>query len=764
MKQITFMTLLLITLIIPLGSDLELKDNSFDNLPSTSVEPLQKFSQRKILSNNVQYGSTSPIRIDNNSDFHAQAAAGNWSGDGSSANPYMIQRLTIIGPSDRVLIEIRYTDVHFHIRNCFLSKGYTGIQFYNVSYGYLSSNTVVNTSGPGIALLNSDYNLLFNNTITHNRGTGISLYNSDYNDLSNNTVSKTNESGITLLDSDHNLIFNNSVFNNLATGIQLKSASYCNLSYNTVSNNSERGISVSGVFQRWDSVNFIYGLKLVDNLVTYNFGGGILLNITQYPTLEYNIIANNTSNGIDLIHTSFGNIEGNTIANNTGYGIYIPEAIGYGEDYGYNSIQINNFIGNNIEIGSQAFDSVLSGISNFASNHWDDWSSPDYDGDGIVDHVYPIAGKAYNHDFSPRVLLNHLLFGEITYPNRYETCSGDVTVRWTSAIDLLGRNLTYSVLYSTSNGKVWYPVKTGIKKLFYDWDTTTTISWAESVLVRIEVSSVDGTWVMDETIYTNRIMIDNRRDSYTFLISPIIGEVLHGSVVIEWAAAIDIFGHSVTYLLSYSPDNGDSWVILGSDLQTTSYSWDTTYVKDGSQYLIRVDTSWRMGVKYSVTSDTFTINNHHHLQPFTILSPQGAERLSDLITIQWSLAEDLFHHEVTYSLSYSADLGLHWVTLVSNLTKTSFLWDTTLVDDGAQYLIQVNASCTEGSWYATSSVAFTIVSTLLTSNFSLTRSSTTNSPSGASITLISIFEFLELGSILFFVMVMVLVVRRHRVF
>ena len=44
------------------------------------------------------------------------------------------------------------------------------------------------------------------------------------------------------------------------------------------------------------------------------------------------------------------------------------------------------------------------------------------------------------------------------------------------------------------------------------------------------------------------------------------------------------------------------------------------------------------------------------------------------------------------SLYYSADGGSSWTLLDSGLTTTSFEWNTTLVADGDQYLIRLDAS------------------------------------------------------------------------
>jgi hypothetical protein len=128
---------------------------------------------------------------------------------------------------------------------------------------------------------------------------------------------------------------------------------------------------------------------------------------------------------------------------------------------------------------------------------------------------------------------------------------------------------------------------------------------------------------------------------------------------------------------------------------------------DGSEYLISVNATSTEGLQDNITSkNTFTINNRHHLQQFIVLAPLGGETYFSLVTIQWTPAVDLFNHAVTYSVAYSADDGTSWTILTSNLTTTTYNWDSTSVADGSQYRIQVNASCESVAWQVATSDTF----------------------------------------------------------
>ncbi|MFX0013694.1 MAG: right-handed parallel beta-helix repeat-containing protein [Promethearchaeota archaeon] len=107
-------------------------------------------------------------------------------------------------------------------------------------------------------------------------------------------------------------------------------------------------------------------------------------------------------------------------------------------------------------------------------------------------------------------------------------------------------------------------------------------------------------------------------------------------------------------------------------------------------------------------SDLSPLVTPYHLLPAVIISPSGGPIFSGNITLQWTPATDLNSHPITYLVSYSTDKGISWIILIANLSTTSYIWDSTTVGNGTQYLIRVNASCTQGFWYATTSGAIFI--------------------------------------------------------
>jgi parallel beta-helix repeat protein len=79
-----------------------------------------------------------------------------------------------------------------------------------------------------------------------------------------------------------------------------------------------------------------------------------------------------------------------------------------------------------------------------------------------------------------------------------------------------------------------------------------------------------------------------------------------------------------------------------------------------------------------------------------IISVQIEATYSDSWPIQWTPAIDSFGHHVFYSLFYSLDGGNSWVQLGSNLTETTYTWDTTTVSNGENYVLKLQVACSEG--------------------------------------------------------------------
>ncbi|MFX1516139.1 MAG: right-handed parallel beta-helix repeat-containing protein [Promethearchaeota archaeon] len=101
---------------------------------------------------------------------------------------------------------------------------------------------------------------------------------------------------------------------------------------------------------------------------------------------------------------------------------------------------------------------------------------------------------------------------------------------------------------------------------------------------------------------------------------------------------------------------------------------------------------------YPLTSPNNPIVNHFLSSNPIVLYPNGGETLSGTIEIEWSATSDTWGHLITYTVYYSADGGTTWNELDSGLTATSYDWDTTTLANGTNYLVKVNATCSEYLW------------------------------------------------------------------
>ncbi|MFX0209397.1 MAG: hypothetical protein ACFFDT_25660, partial [Candidatus Hodarchaeota archaeon] len=230
-----------------------------------------------------------------------------------------------------------------------------------------------------------------------------------------------------------------------------------------------------------------------------------------------------------------------------------------------------------------------------------------------------------------------------------------------------------------------------------------------------------------------KFTIQNHILSIPTIIYPNGGEILIGSITIQWESSNDNQGHAINYSIFFF--NGSAWEIVVEGLETNMYQWDTTYHSDGSDYAIAVITVCSEGyMAYDMSDDIFSILNSgtepHTLSEPTILFPNGGETLTGIVTTYWTPSIDSLGHAVTYSIFYSTDGGTTWILLVSDKTSALYQWDTTSFNDGTNYLIMVNASCSAGLWQIDiSDGAFTIANPEIT-----TTPPTTTTTSTATIT------------------------------
>ncbi len=305
----------------------------------------------------------SPIRIDSNADF--DAAHGVSAGDGSEADPWIVQGWDIDGTGFGYCIYVGNVTDHFVIMDCELYSATkvrqwpyfpcSSIVLFNATNGYVhdnllhdnewygicldssSNNTISGNSAylnwVGIHLDNSSYNDILDNHVYLNSDSGMWIYYSNDNNFARNSIEK-NDQGIYFEASSDNLVEENICQNSTAyEGISLKIGSDNNVfANNSLINNRNHGISLWGSDGNliWNNTcqgnghDGIYessstGNDIIENII-YGNHGGITIDGSVGSDVLDNDVSGNTHTGISLGNSEFIFLEGNLMTAN---GIHI---------------------------------------------------------------------------------------------------------------------------------------------------------------------------------------------------------------------------------------------------------------------------------------------------------------------------------------------------------------------------------------------------------------------------------------------------------
>ncbi|MFX0207509.1 MAG: nitrous oxide reductase family maturation protein NosD [Candidatus Hodarchaeota archaeon] len=139
-----------------------------------------------------------------------------------------------------------------------------------------------------------------------------------------------------------------------------------------------------------------------------------------------------------------------------------------------------------------------------------------------------------------------------------------------------------------------------------------------------------------------------------------------------------------------------------------------------------------------LTSPTALIT--HLLCDPTIVFPNGGEVLNETITVFWRATIDSLGHPITYSVYYSSDGGNTWVLLASNISGTAYVWNTSSLAIGSNYMVKVVTKCSEGLIAEDSSDStFTLLNIYPTTSSSLTTTTTSGLSSTPGLSIIIVF-------------------------
>jgi parallel beta-helix repeat protein len=353
---------------------------------------------------------------------------------------------------------------------------------YNNVYGILirfsESNTISNNSANynvlGYFLWDSNKNDLFQNDGVHNSNCSVSLEDSVNNTIRYGNASNNGFKGIWAKFSDENTILGNDCNDNLENGIYLFESESNYIAHNYASGHPEQGILVE-FFSRYTKLYYnhvydndmdgillrltcknaeIYGNEVYDNGInginvidtshlgdvsanhahhnvgcgiriyqSNQFGAndnnvhdnvrGILFAYSSQNQIHRNLAENNSHSGICVDFNSDGSVLTKNRLVNNNHGIYIASSQS-------NEVKWNNFIGNTGT--KQSYDGTFNNQWNglVAGNFWDDWTSPDTNGDFIVDNPYILDGAGDQDDFPLALEAGQIKIITANDPDAYE--------------------------------------------------------------------------------------------------------------------------------------------------------------------------------------------------------------------------------------------------------------------------------------------------------------------------------------------------------
>ena len=474
--------------------------------------------------------STGPIRVDSDAELASLIVSNDWNGTGTFRDPYMMENLVIAaGGAGNGIFLGNITSSWVVIRNCTVtgashhSDPYSngaGIDTYNSRNVMLERNNLTSNVYGFCAFYCENLTLRKNNC--SGNSLGVFLYTTSNSSVTDSKLNSGNAGLYLMLGSNNNTVELNDCSNNLYQGIYVI-FSCCNntirsnncskigsdstnagillaysSSYNIISNNTcNDNVNSCGIYLANRCVRNIVSnntclrnslgihvyLYSIFNDVEHNLVGnnqyGLSLMETNNTLLKSNNCTSNQIYGIWLRDANYNDVIENYISNNVEFGIYV--FTGNGNSFVGNIINGNNGAGTSFVVShTQAFDAGSNlWNSSTQGNHWGDWTSPDANGDSIVDYPYVIMGWI-NEDHYP--LVGTSLSGiTILSP-------GSPSYTRSSSVQIAGTASSYAGFKSIN----WYNAATHTEGL-----CTGTASWSGTVpLVAgtndISVNMTDG--------------------------------------------------------------------------------------------------------------------------------------------------------------------------------------------------------------------------------------------------------------------------------
>ncbi|MFX0087605.1 MAG: right-handed parallel beta-helix repeat-containing protein [Candidatus Hodarchaeota archaeon] len=356
------------------------------------------------------------------------------------------------------------------------------------------------------------------------------------------------------------------------------------------------------------NINNLWGINLKnvtngmisDNVILYGWIG-IKLEITSNITLKYNLME---KQGIALSTYN----SNNTYVQRNGFHDTTQASVGFYHSSSCSFLQ-NNFHNN------------LHAI-------WMDHGENNSLEKNIIrecqDDVFVISEESSNN-----IMIN----------NNIKTCGGGITIAYASN----NNNITHNIINQTSN-------------------------------IGIHLNEVNNCSISNNTITRNTdfgIKIQNSN----------LNEIIYNNFI-------------------ENNPGGNSQAFVSGNYNIIEYNFWNDWISPDDDYDGIVDFPYELEGDMNYT-DSFPLSypsgsDSHHLIGLSVLYPNGGEIIYGSVTIEWVLPKDNLNHEIIYYISYSSDSGTTWNMIVGGVVWTSLVWDTAILSNGGNYLVKVEARCSEG--------------------------------------------------------------------
>jgi len=361
------------------------------------------------------YTQHDPINITSDTEFIAQAALEGWSGNGSSANPFLIDGYNITHKGYK--IRIVNVAAHFRISNCYLTTNSSGmlldsyddgICLINVSHASVVGNEMVNNENCGIYVESSFIDGYGNILLENYRGIILDnvsgVHNLYYNDVLNST-----DISVWMLNCNNFLFRQHYVSSPTGLGMLIQNSYDCSISSIfdncSVEIHDSANCNVGGEFVNGSGL-VIEGCTLISVSGLSAIGPsdyGILVSRSTQISISQSTIESAGIAGIGGIDSSSCNYSSNIITDCRN-GILLSNETSslIAHNYIYNQteygIQINSGSGNFVYanlVGSYGYGYIFDEGTN---NCWDDGLLLGNFMVGIEDGEYEIPGSAGSVD------------------------------------------------------------------------------------------------------------------------------------------------------------------------------------------------------------------------------------------------------------------------------------------------------------------------------------------------------------------------------